>query len=327
MNRSPKTQEVFGWRVATAIFLMATAAGSYIFGFVFGLFAPEFFTLSVVAIVLAAPVAIAGGLLLVCDMGQKKEWYHTFTRPGSSWMSLGAIFVTLFVLLDLVHIFAGIWPASVIIVGQGAYWTLGIITSLVAVVVLVYTGLLLGVIKSIPFWNGSYLAWLFIFSGLSTGSMATALVYSIYKFAGGGGVVRPLEILAYFTFCIIILQSVVLAVYLSAMKNRANTSVTMLTEGKLAGAFWGGVIVAAVILPLVFEGLMAFALLAPVVLLVLALIGGIIGLIGGFTLRSVVVRGGTRLPLNVQGVLVEPPPEKYRTKVIEKAEYETFQRP
>ena len=327
MERAPKTQEVFGWRVAAAIFLMATAAGSYIIGFAFGLFDPTYLDLSSVAIILAAPVAILGGSLMLCDMGQKKEWYHTFTHPRSSWMSLGAIFLTLFILLDLVHIFTGIWPASVIVVGQGAYWTLGIITSLVAVVVLVYTGLLLGVVKSIPFWSGSFLPWLFVFSGLSTGSMAAALVYSLYKFAGGSGVVQPLEVLAYFTFCIIILQSIVLAIYLSAMKSRASASVMMVTEGKLAGIFWGGVVVAAVILPLIFEGLKAFSFLTTSTLLLLALIGGIIGLVCGFMLRNVIVRGGIRLLLYVQGVLVEPPPEKYRTKVLEQAEYETFQRP
>ncbi len=327
MERAPKTQEVFGWRVTTAIFLMSTAAGSYIIGFVYGLWAPEFFALSAVAIILAAPVAIVGGLLMVCDMGQKKEWYHTFTRPGDSWMSLGAIFLVLFIILDLVHILAGIWPASVIVVGQGAYWTLGIITSMVAVVVMVYTGLLLGVVKSIPFWSRSYLPWLFIFSGLSTGSMATALVFSLFKFAGGEGAIQPLMVLAYLTFFFIILQSIVLASYLSAMRSRASASAKMVTVGTLAGIFWGGVVAAAVILPLIFEGLKAFASLTPTILLVLALIGGIIGLIGGFMLRYIIVRGGIRLLLNVQGVPVEPPPEKYRTKVLEKAEYETFQKP
>ena len=306
---------------------MATAAGSYIMGFAFGLFGPAFLALSRVAIVLAAPVAVVGGFLMLCDMGQKKEWYHTFTRPGSSWMSLGAIFLTLFIVLNLVHIFVGIWPATGLAVGQGAYWTLGIITSLVAVVVLVYTGLLLGVVKAIPFWSESYLPWLFVFSGLSTGSMATALVYSLYKFAGGGGAVQPLAVLACFTFFVIILKAIVLASYLSAMKGRANASVKTVTSGKLAGVFWGGVVVAAVVLPLVFEGLKAFVSLTPFPLLVLALIGGVIGLIGGFMLKNVIVRGGARPLLNVQGVLVEPPPETYRTKVLEQSEYETFQKP
>ena len=74
MERAPKTQEVFDWRVAAAIFLMATAAGSYVIGFVFGLFDSSYMALSSVAIIVAAPAAIIGGCLMLCDMGQKKEW-------------------------------------------------------------------------------------------------------------------------------------------------------------------------------------------------------------------------------------------------------------
>jgi formate-dependent nitrite reductase membrane component NrfD len=157
--------------------------------------------------------------------------------------------------------------------------------------------------------------------------MATALVFSLYKFGGGGGAEQPLVVLAYFTFFIIILQAIVLAIYLSAIKGHANASVGILTGGKLAGGFWGGVVAAAVILPLIFEGLKAFSSLSSSLLLVLALIGGIIGLSGGYMLRNVIVRGGARSLLNVQGVLVEPPPETYRTKVIQQAEYESFQKP
>jgi hypothetical protein len=55
------------------------------------------------------------------------------------------------------------------------------------------------------------------------------------------------------------------------------------------------------------------------------LASGIIGLIGGYMLRHVVVYGGTRIALDVQGQPVQPPPEKYETKVIESA-YQTLQK-
>ena len=69
----------------------------------------------------------------------------------------------------------------------------------------------------------------------------------------------------------------------------------------------------------------SFIPLSPAPLLVLALLGGIIGLIGGYMLRHVVVYGGTRIPLNVQGQRVAPPPEKYETKVID-SDYQSFQK-
>jgi hypothetical protein len=42
-------------------------------------------------------------------------------------------------------------------------------------------------------------------------------------------------------------------------------------------------------------------------------------------LRHVVVYGGTRIPLNVQGQSVAPPPEIFETKVIDAA-YQSFQK-
>lgn len=326
MGIAPKTQEVMGWRVAASLFLIAAGVGSYLVGFVYGIIDPTtYLALSRLAVILAAPFVLVGGFLLVCDMGQKSRFYYTYWRPGSSWMSLGAIFVTIFFVLDLVHIFAGIWPTTALIGAHAAYLVVGIIASIMAILCLVYTGLLLGVVKSIPFWSRSFLPWLFLFSGVSTGAMASSLLYSIYKFAGGGGPVQSLAGLAYFNFFVIILEAIVLGSYLGKMRGKAATSVKTVTKGKLAGAFWGGVVIAALILPFIVEALKYFAPMSQASLLVLALAGGIIGLAGGYMLRYVVVYGGTRVLLNVQGQLVAPPPEKYETKVIESA-YQTFQK-
>jgi polysulfide reductase chain C len=326
MDRVPKTQEVMDWRIAASLFLIATGVGSYLVGFLLSLIDPaEFRVLSRLAVVLAAPFVLIGGLLLLCDMGQKRGSYRMFSRPGSSWMSRGAFFMTIFLIFNLIHIFTGIWPKTSLLSSPTVYLIVGIIASILAILSLVYTGFLLGVVKAIPFWSGSFLPWLFLSSGLSTGAMAASLFFSIYKFAGGEGPEESLAGLARFNFFVIILEAIVLFSYLGAMKSRAAGSVKTVTCGKLAGAFWGGVVVAALILPFVIEALQAFIPFSLSSLLVLALLGGIIGLIGGYMLRYVVVYGGTRIPLNIQGQLVDPPPEKYETKVIESA-YQSFQK-
>jgi len=190
---------------------------------------------------------------------------------------------------------------------------------------LVYTGFVLGVIKAIPFWSSGFLAWLFLFSGLSTGAMTASLVFSIVKLAGGEGTVQHLANLATFNFFLIILEAIVLGTYLNVMKSRAPGSVKTLTRGKLAKAFWGGVVLAGLIVPFVVEALKSFVPSSPGPLLVLSLIGGITCLVGGYMLRHAVVYGGTRIPLNVQGQKVAPPPEKYETKVIDSV-YQSFQK-
>jgi formate-dependent nitrite reductase membrane component NrfD len=326
MEKAPKTQEVMGWKVAASLFLIATGAGSYLIGFLSGLIDPEgFIVLSRLAVILAAPFVLVGGCLLLCDMGQKSKFYHMISRPGSSWMSRGAFFVTLFLVFNLIHLFTGLWPATTLLTHPATYLLVGTIASILAVLTLVYTGFLLGAVKSILFWSSSFLPWLFLLSGLSTGAMAISLLFSVYRFSGGEASAQPLPGLARFNFFVILVEAIVLSSYLGVMRSRAAGSVKTLTHGKLAKAFWGGVVFAALIVPFVMEALKAFVRPSPTPLLVLALLGGIIGLIGGYMLRHVVVYGGTRIPLNVQGQVVAPPPEKYETKVIDSA-YQSFQK-
>jgi formate-dependent nitrite reductase membrane component NrfD len=326
MEKTPKTQDVLGWKVAASLFLIATGAGSYLAGFLFGLMdTAGSAELSKLAVILGAPFVLVGACLLLCDMGQKSKFYHMVSRPGSSWMSRGAFFLILFVLFNLIHLSAGMGPAAVLLTSPAVYFTVRIIASLFALLTLIYTGFVLGVIKAIPFWSSAFLAWLFLFSGLSTGAMTVSLVFSIVKLAGGEGTVQHLTNLARFNFFLIILEAIVLGIYLNVMKSRAAGSVKTLTRGKLSKAFWGGVVVAALFVPFVVEALKSFIPTGPASLLVLALIGGITGLIGGYMLRHVVVYGGTRIPLNVQGQKVAPPPEKYETKVIDSA-YQSFQK-
>ena len=65
---------------------------------------------------------------------------------------------------------------------------------------------------------------------------------------------------------------------------------------------------------------MLFRSASPVAVLVLTAVASIIGLIGGFMLRYVVVSGGMRIPLNIEGVLV-PPPDTYGVKVTRRAAF------
>jgi polysulfide reductase chain C len=315
-----------GWKVAASLFLIATGAGSYLIGFLAGLTDPAgSMMLSKLAVILAAPFVLVGGLLLLCDMGQKSKFYHMISRPGSSWMSRGAFFVIFFLVFNLIHLFTGIWPTTTLLTHPAVYFLVGIIASILAVLTLVYTGFLLGAVRAIPFWSSSFLPWLFLLSGLSTGAMATSLVFSIYKFAGGNGPVQPLTSLARFNFFVIILEAIVVCIYLGVIRSRAAGSVKTLTGGKLAKAFWGGVVFAGLIVPFIIEALKSFTPPGPAPLLVLALLGGTVGLIGGYMLRHVVVYGGTRVSLNVRGQRVAPPPEKYETRVID-SDYQSFQK-
>jgi len=327
MNTAPETQKVMGWRITAALFLVAVGAGAYLIGFIFNMIFPGFTAMSKGAVILAAPVVIVGTLLLLCDMGRKSPFYLAFARPLSSWIARGSIILTVFIVLNLVHIFTWVWPSTVL--AGTPYLTLGIIASIFAVLCLVYTGLLLGVVKSVVvLWSGTFLPVLFLISGLSMGTMAAVLVLSLSKLAIGSTEIQTLVILARFNFFVIIIEAMVIGLYLGSMQafGAARNPARVLTRGRLAGAFWGGVVAAALVIPFILEALKAYATIGPVAILVLAVVSSVIGLVGGFMLRYVVISGGTRTLLNIQGVLVSPPPEEYKVKVVERATYSTLQK-
>jgi polysulfide reductase chain C len=325
MEKALNTQKVIGWRVGAALFLIAAGAGSYLIGFTGSFTSFSNGGMSAVAVIIAAPLVLIGGLLLLSDMGQKSEFYLTYSRFGSSWMSRGAIFVTAFLVLNLIHIFTGIWPINLLESSPPVHLTLGVIASILAILSMICTGLMLGNIKSIPFWSSAFLPCLFLLSGLSNGAMAASLVFSIYKLAEGPTIVQSLITLSYFNFFVLIIQAIVLFIYLTFMNRKAAASVKSLISGKLSPHFWGGVVTGALILPFIIEALKIYAILDGLPLMIFALVGGIVGLIGGFMLRYVIIYGGTRIMLNVKGTMVAPPPEIYETKSIESS-YQTFQK-
>jgi hypothetical protein len=102
--------------------------------------------------------------------------------------------------------------------------------------------------------------------------------------------------------------------------------VRALTHGRLAPAFWGGLVTVALVIPFILEAVKGYASISPAAMPALAVTSSVIGLVGGFMLRHVIVYGGTRVPLNVRGVSVPHPPEEYEVNAIQQASYSSFQK-
>jgi len=329
MDTAPDFQKVMGWRTATTLFLVGVGAGAYLIGFVFNMIFPGFTAMSRIAIALAAPVVLVGALLTISDMARKREFFRVYMRPQSSWMSRGAIFMTVFIILALVHTFTWVWPSSSL--AGAEHLTLGIITCIFAVLCLVYTGMLLGVIKSVALWNGVFLPVLFLISGLSIGTMAPVLGLALSELGAGSLEAQTLDTvasLARFNFLLIIIEGMVFGLYLGSKQalGTVGNPVTALTRGKMAPAFWVGVVTVALVIPFILEAVKGYASIGPAAMLGLTVASSVIGLAGGFMLRYVIVYGGTRVPLNVRGVAVPAPPEEYKVNAIQQASYSSFQK-
>jgi len=161
------------------------------------------------------------------------------------------------------------------------------------VVVLVYPGFLLGVIRSIPFWNTSALPLLFFLSGLDTG-IALLVVIGLFFPASFG--VDGFHLLGTGDIVLIFLLLIVLGAYIEIARqsgDAAAASVRLLRTP----VFIGGVVITGVILPLALL-LYSFFVTHVITLRILAGIASVLLLAGGLFLRYSVVRSGVHIAVH-----------------------------
>jgi formate-dependent nitrite reductase membrane component NrfD len=137
-----------------------------------------------------------------------------------------------------------------------------------------YTGVLLSA-TALPFWSEARLMGaLFLASGASTGMAAVSLLLFLAGEAGGEGF-RKVKRADRFA---IVLELVLLALFLGLLGSAAAPIVT----GSMAALFWGGLVVAGLVIPLALD------LVGPRAKAVSA-VAAVLVLVGGFVLRYVIV--------------------------------------
>ncbi len=278
-------QTVWGLPVILYLFLGGMGAGAYLTA----RWAERYPDSSAVVRVgrwLSGPLVAVGTVLLVFDLGAGKThpwrilWLYTDLHSVMTW---GTWLLTMFVPVALVHAFA---PAQ---------WTerqrwLHVVGVTLAIGVALYTGVLLAVLKAIPLWNNGLLPVLFVISAVSTGVAATVLPAVLID----PRVLRTAEGFRSIHLAVVVSELLVLTLFLffTAEGSAAGRlSYDMLTTGSLAAAFWIGIVLVGLVLPLLLmalgAGFRSFTLQRNAVV-----IEALAVLVGGFFLRYVIVHAG-----------------------------------
>ncbi|MBN1189414.1 MAG: polysulfide reductase NrfD [Dehalococcoidales bacterium] len=307
--RRENTQKEWGGKIAAYLFLAGAGAGAYLVAFIAVLVRPGLSSLVVTAVLLSFFLLIAGTAFLVFDLGKKSLAFLAFSRPSRSWISRGTIIITAFLLLDFVYIVTGVWPAAGHDLASVPLLVLGSLTAAAALLVLTYTGMVLGAARPVEFWNPGFLVVLFLVSGISSGIAGTVLCLSVYGLFPGRETENTLEFLAACGAAALALEAAVLGLYLFSMSRRApsSASVLIVTGGSLSRMFWGAV-VASLLINLAFDCCVACSYSASALHLpVPAIAVSLLGLLSGFMLRYIIVAGGVAAPVNIGGRLVPAP--------------------
>lgn len=297
METRLESQIDWGWKVAADLFLAGTGAGAYAFGVVALLLGGAWLAVAKMGVLLAFPLVLAGALFLLADLGIKGRAMRAFLNPGTSWITRGTIILTIFMILNLIQIGAWIWPSKALEASRGSLLTLSFINFFFAVMVMVYTGVLLGASKPMPFWCSATLPLLFLVSALATGLLVSALALIIYDLASAISLKEQISTIVRAATILLILKALIILFHLQATHSRAasRASTSMLLRGWLCYQFWLGVVGIGLLLPIIL-GVAAPTGLGAVLIVSLS------GLFGGLMLRYVVIAAGVKEPLRAAGI-------------------------
>jgi len=227
---------------------------------------------------------IKGGAHLVY-LGKPLRFWRIVSRPRSSWLARGIIFVLAFILFSAVQLAFSYW-----LPGSAAEIAFKVLGGISALAVTIYTGFVLNTVKAVPFWNSTLLPILFVLCGILGGFGLSAVI------AMNGGDV-DLAAAETGSRWLLIVNALLIIVYLWMAANRATTgkqSVMEQMRGSLAPVFWIGIVVLGIIIPLAIAFTSYYVGEVSSVLLVT---GVVCEVIGGLALRYCVLKAGAYSPL------------------------------
>jgi len=163
-----------------------------------------------------------------------------------------------------------------------------------------YTGVLLGAIPARPMWNTPMLAQLFLFSAMSTGAATVLLIAALTPpKAGHDHLLHERHFLVSLDAVLIVLEIfIIIPFFLHQALNTWSSaeSIKLIVGGSFTAAFWGGVILLGLVVPLAIEGFELFPVIWKEAAVKYSRLWGglsaVLVLTGGFILRYVFVYAG-----------------------------------
>jgi len=272
-NAEMKCQQEFGWLLAIWIFLSGTGCSLYLFVKVLGL--PISFA------VLALACIVVGGVVLLFELGSPTRAWRALSQVGTSWLSRGVLFVSVFLASSLLSIAPEFTSSLPWERGGFTAIALGWIASLCALMIVFYPGFFLAKNRSIPFWSSPLLP-VILFAYAALGATGWMLL-------GSSGLTGELQFIHLLAGLLIVVNLILVAVYLAVMYRAggpARESVRLLDSEPLNWIFRVGVVLVGMILPL----------LTLIWLPSGGMLAGIGILVGCFLFRYCVLRMGVFVP-------------------------------
>lgn len=267
---SYKVQTTWGFQEALTFALEGMGAAIFFISFLFG---------QLQGALLGLVLLMASGALLLAHLGSPKNMIYVMANFRHSWMSRGAVMIPIFIALGLIVVAAlwfGVWS-----MGETSSTILTGMFFLLAVFVLLKSGLVMTTFPAIAFWNSRLLPLLFALNGLASG----AALFAVYP----GRV--PVD-LFWVMPAILALLLITLMVYLSVIGKAgksAGVSINLLSKRHFLSFYVLGIFVGTV-LPFILS--IHIMMWPSIELIPLLTVSAFARIVGDLALRHVILKVG-----------------------------------
>ncbi len=229
---------------------------------------------------------VLGGGIHVLYLGHPFRFWRMVSRPGSSWISRGLIFVSIFLVLGLIQM--------IVTRGGGSAPVLLILANLFAFLSIVYGGFAMNYVNGIALWNTALLPVLYGVSGIWGGAgLALGIALATGEVTTIGISVEEWIRLLLVAYVVLLIAYLVSVRYINPT---GKLSVQEIVLGKYKSLMWLVVIVLGIVLPVTVvlislntglenmpPGALYFSIFCE--------------LLGDLTMRYLILKGGLYSPL------------------------------
>jgi formate-dependent nitrite reductase membrane component NrfD len=227
--------------------------------------------------------------------GKPLRFYRTIPPFSNawktSWFARGILFTILFSGFAFIQLVIGhsyisglIGPAAVPV-----YTVFAVLAGVFALMTGIYGGFIMNYCKSVPFWNTGILPIVFILAGVADG-------FGLIMGVGLAGAANVAEAETWSRIILLINAFIIIVYLISAnyTSSIAKLSVRELVAGRAAGAFWLGIIVLGILVPLFISISSIYAGESTAFMLIAAII---CHTLGAFALKYCLLKVGIHRPI------------------------------
>jgi formate-dependent nitrite reductase membrane component NrfD len=289
-------QSIWTWPVAVETFLGASGSGVYIVSGIAPFFGfPESSQVKVATLALSIALVVSCLAVLLLDIGRKERSIDVLNNPRSP-MTIGAMFLSGFLIIALISL---VLRLNLFLVGDYVMELLTLVGVVLALGVLLYPGVLFGILGNMPLWNSMLLPLLFLFSGILTGGAILTLLAVNYGLSSLESFGIQTSVLALAIYGMIFLVYMV-KMYVSQLV-AAKGSAQFIVRGRLSAYFWIATVLAGIVVP---AAVLAAGLSSPNAIEIT--IADLCIITGSLAMRYVLLAAAIPTPLRFSSALLYP---------------------